>query len=124
MLKNSKGEIDVNLPISGSLNDPQFSLGGVIFKVIGNLIMKAVTAPFSLLTGAFGGGDEQGAVVFDAGRSTLSKAAQEQLDKTAKALMAQFKSVGAVKEATPDQLENTPGVGKQTAQTIYEYFHE
>ena len=43
--------------------------------------------------------------------------------KTAKALMAQFKSVGAVKEATPDQLENTPGVGKQLAQTIYEYFH-
>ena len=43
--------------------------------------------------------------------------------KTAKALMAQFKSVGAVKEATPDQLENTPGVGKQTAQIIYAYFH-
>ena len=43
--------------------------------------------------------------------------------KTAKALLAQFKSVGAVKEATPDQLENTPGVGKQMAQTIYEYFH-
>ena len=43
--------------------------------------------------------------------------------KTAKALMAQFKSVGAVKEATPDQLENTPGVGKQTAQIIYDYFH-
>ena len=35
-----------------------------------------------------------------------------------------FKSVGAVKEATPDQLENTPGVENQTAQTIYEYFHE
>ena len=43
--------------------------------------------------------------------------------KTAKALMAQFKSVGAVKEAIPDQLENTPGVGRQMAQTIYEYFH-
>ena len=43
--------------------------------------------------------------------------------KTAKVLMAQFKSVGAVKEATPDQLENTPGVGRQMAQTIYEYFH-
>ena len=43
--------------------------------------------------------------------------------KTAKALMTQFKSVGAVKEATPDQLENTPGVGRQMAQTIYEYFH-
>ena len=44
--------------------------------------------------------------------------------KTAKALLAQFKSVGAVKEATPDQLENTPGVGRQLAQTIYEYFHQ
>lgn len=43
--------------------------------------------------------------------------------KTAKALMTQFKSVSAVKEATPDQLENTPGVGQQMAQTIYEYFH-
>lgn len=43
--------------------------------------------------------------------------------KTAKALMTQFKSVSAVKEATPDQLENTPGVGRQMAQTIYEYFH-
>ena len=44
--------------------------------------------------------------------------------KTAKALLAQFKSVGAVKDATPDQLENTPGVGKQLAQTIYDYFHQ
>ena len=44
--------------------------------------------------------------------------------KTAKALLTQFKSVSAVKEATPDQLENTPGVGKQLAQTIYEYFHQ
>ena len=42
--------------------------------------------------------------------------------KTARALMAQFKSVGAVREATPEQLENTPGVGKQMAQTIYDYF--
>mgnify|MGYP002742242633 CR=1 FL=1 len=43
--------------------------------------------------------------------------------KTAKALLTQFKSVGAVKDATPDQLENTPGVGRQLAQTIYDYFH-
>ena len=42
--------------------------------------------------------------------------------KTARALMAQFKSVGAVREATPEQLENTPGVGPQLAQTIYDYF--
>ncbi len=87
LLADRNGVIDVDLPISGSLNDPQFSLGGVILKVIGNLIMKAVTAPFSLLAGAFGGADEQGAVIFDAGRSTLNKAAEEQLDKVAKALI-------------------------------------
>ena len=44
--------------------------------------------------------------------------------KLSKALLAQFKSVGAVKEATTDQLENTPGVGRQLAQIIYEYFHQ
>ena len=43
--------------------------------------------------------------------------------KTAKALLAQFKSVGAVREATPEQLAQTPGVGKAMAQTIYRYFH-
>ena len=86
LLADRNGVIDVDLPISGSLNDPQFSLGGVILKVIGNLIMKAVTAPFSLLAGAFGGGDEQGAVPFDAGSALLNKSAKEQLDKVAKAL--------------------------------------
>ena len=59
-------------------------------------------------------------LVYDQGSEEEMRAAQE----TAKALMAQFKSVTAVKEATPDQLENTPGVGRQLAQTIYEYFHQ
>ena len=43
--------------------------------------------------------------------------------KTAKALMARFKSVGAVREAAMDQLENTPGVGPRLARTIYDHFH-
>ena len=43
--------------------------------------------------------------------------------KTAKALMNQFKSVAAVREASTAALENTPGVGPLLAQTIYEYFH-
>lgn len=87
LLADRNGVIDVDLPISGSLNDPQFSLGGVILKVIGNLIMKAVTAPFSLLAGAFSGGDEQGAVQFESGSALLNKSAEEQLDKIAKALI-------------------------------------
>ena len=43
--------------------------------------------------------------------------------KTAKALMNQFKSVAAVREASTAALENTPGVGPLLAQTVYEYFH-
>jgi hypothetical protein len=79
--------IDINLPISGSLNDPQFSLGPVIFKVIVNLIVKAVTAPFSLLASAVGGGgDELSTVAFAPGRRRWHARGPAGLDKVAKAL--------------------------------------
>ena len=89
LLADRNGVIDVELPISGSLNDPQFSIGSLIFKAIGNLIVKAVTAPFSLLTGGFGGGGpgESSAIAFTAGSSTLSPAASENLGKVAKAMI-------------------------------------
>jgi len=67
LLKNRRGEIDINLPVSGSLNDPQFSIGGIIVRVIINLLTKAITAPFSLLAAAFGGGEELGYLEFPAG---------------------------------------------------------
>ncbi|WP_189689276.1 DUF748 domain-containing protein [Pseudorhodoferax aquiterrae] len=87
LLADRHGVIDLNLPIQGSLNDPQFSLGPVILKAIGNLILKAVTAPFSLLASAFGGGGEElGKVSFAPGVATLDKEAEQQLDKVARAL--------------------------------------
>ncbi|MFT3814554.1 MAG: DUF748 domain-containing protein [Acidovorax sp.] len=88
LLADRNGVIDLDLPISGSLNDPQFSIGPVIFKIIGNIIMKAVTAPFSLLAGAFGGGsaDDQGDIVFAPGSAVLDDAARARLDKIAKSL--------------------------------------
>ncbi len=54
LLKNSKGQIDVRIPISGSLSDPQFSIGSIILGAFMNLIVKAATAPFSLIASAFG----------------------------------------------------------------------
>ncbi|HYR25174.1 MAG TPA: DUF748 domain-containing protein, partial [Aquabacterium sp.] len=75
LLKNTRGEIDINLPISGSLDDPQFSVGGIIWRVFVNLITKAVTAPFSLLMG--GGKDELGFVPFEPGSAVLSEAARQ-----------------------------------------------
>jgi hypothetical protein len=88
LLSDSRGVIDLDLPISGSLNDPQFSLVPVIFKVIGNLIAKAVTAPFSLLASAFtGGADELSQVVFSPGNADIDAVAQAQIAKLADALL-------------------------------------
>ncbi|WP_028227080.1 DUF748 domain-containing protein [Paraburkholderia ferrariae] len=87
LLKNRRGEIDVNIPVSGSLSNPEFSLGGLIWKAVLNLIAKAVTAPFSLLANAFGGGGEElGYVEFAPGTATLTDADEKKLDTIAKAL--------------------------------------
>lgn len=89
LLTDSKGVIDINLPISGSINDPQFSLGAVAWKAISNLLVKAVSAPFNLLASALGGlgaTEEAGVVHFAPGSSTLSQQAMKTLDKVAKAL--------------------------------------
>jgi hypothetical protein len=87
LLADSNGVIDIDLPVSGSLNDPQFRLGPVIFKVIVNLIGKALTAPFSLLASALGGGGyELSQVAFAPGSARLQAQARGSLDKVAKAL--------------------------------------
>ena len=83
LLKDTQGNIDVNVPVSGSLDDPQFSMGGLIWRAIGNLIAKAATAPFRLLGAAFSGGNHEdlGYVEFDPGSAVLDAQAQERLGK-------------------------------------------
>nr|WP_239308892.1 DUF748 domain-containing protein [Rhodanobacter sp. FDAARGOS 1247] len=80
LLKDTEGNIDVNVPVSGSLDDPQFSLGGMIMRAFGNLIAKAATAPFRLLASAFGGGHEDlGHVEFAPGSAVLDGPAKDRL---------------------------------------------
>jgi hypothetical protein len=86
LLKNNRGEIDLNLPISGSLDDPEFSIGGLVVKVIINLFVKAVTSPFALLGSMFGGGEELSNIEFAPGRATVNDAATKRLESLAKAL--------------------------------------
>ncbi len=86
LLKNARGEIDLRLPISGSLNDPEFRLGAVIIQVFVNLIVKAVTAPFALLGSLFGGGQDLSQVDFAAGTAALAPATEQRLEALAKAL--------------------------------------
>jgi hypothetical protein len=88
LLKDRNGVIDINLPISGSLDDPSFSIGGIIARVIVNLITKAVLAPFSLLSHAFGGGGQElSHVAFAPGSADVAPAIASTLDTLAKALV-------------------------------------
>ena len=88
LLADRHGVIDIDLPVSGSLSDPQFRIGPIVFKLIVNLIAKAVTAPFSLLANVLGGGGEELSMVnFAPGSATLSPEARAGLDKVAKALL-------------------------------------
>jgi hypothetical protein len=92
LLQNSRGEIDVNVPISGSLDDPQFSVGEIVMKVIGNMIVNVVSAPFRFLGSLFsgGGGDGTGQelswVAFEPGREDITPEAEKKVETLARAL--------------------------------------
>lgn len=86
LLKDRNGVIDINLPVSGSLNDPEFSVGGIIFRVFVNLIQKAVTAPFSLLASLVGDTEELSWLTFEPGSYVIAESEQKKLESLAKAL--------------------------------------
>ncbi|MFH0995842.1 MAG: DUF748 domain-containing protein, partial [Pseudomonadota bacterium] len=87
LLADSNGRIDLGLPVSGELNDPQFSIGPILWKAFVNVITKAVTAPFRALGSLLGGGAEKfNAVEFDPGKAELLPPEKEKLKKVAEAL--------------------------------------
>ncbi|MFZ6678381.1 DUF748 domain-containing protein [Undibacterium sp. Tian12W] len=104
LLRDNQGRININLPITGSLSDPQFSVGGIIFKVFMNVITKAVTSPFALLGSMFGGGEELAYTEFLPGQTSLTPEATAKLDNLAKALKSRsalkLDIIGRVEPAT------------------------
>lgn len=87
LLRDSKGVIDLGLPVQGSLDDPQFNYGSLIWKAIVNVLTKIVTAPFRALGALLGGsGEEFEAVIFEPGEARLLPPEREKLGKLAKAL--------------------------------------
>lgn len=87
LLKNRKGEINLHFPVSGSLNDPQFSISGVIWDAFTNLISKALTAPFALLGSFLGDGGELAEIAFPSGYATLEPEAIDYLQTLADTLI-------------------------------------
>ncbi|SHN30601.1 Uncharacterized protein involved in outer membrane biogenesis [Duganella sacchari] len=88
ILKDSNGRIDLGIPVSGNMNDPSFSYGAVVWKALGNIMTKVVTAPFRALGNLFGvSGDKLEAVEFDAGSAVVLPPEREKLQQVARILV-------------------------------------
>ncbi len=87
LLKDPDGRIDLEVPITGSLDDPQFSFGAIVWKAIGNIFRNIVAAPFRALSRLLGGGGEEvGAIAFEPGSSRLLPPEREKLARIVAAL--------------------------------------
>jgi Domain of Unknown Function (DUF748) len=86
LLKDRNGEIHLDIPVTGSIDDPKFSVWSIVLQVIGNLITKAVTSPFALLGAAFGGGEGMQYVEFDAGLASIPADGLKKVDALVTAL--------------------------------------
>lgn len=87
LLKDSDGKINIDVPITGSLNDPQFSIGAIISDALVNAISKVVTSPFQALASLLGDDEENiSTISFKAGNAILDKAEQDKLATLAKLL--------------------------------------
>lgn len=86
LLKDPDGVIRLDVPVSGSIDDPKFRVGPIVWKIIGNILKKAVLSPFALLGRLGGGNPELSFVDFAPGVSTLDVEAAKRLDALATAL--------------------------------------
>jgi uncharacterized protein involved in outer membrane biogenesis len=86
LLKDNRGEIHLDVPVTGRLDDPRFNIWRIVLQVVKNLLVKAVTAPFSLLSSLFGGGSDLSVVSFPPGSSVLQPAEEKKLESLAKGL--------------------------------------
>lgn len=87
LLKDRHGVIDLDVPVTGTLDDPKFRLGPIIWQVIKNIITKVVTAPFSVLGSLFAGAEEAQFIDFAPGASELDAATVERLNALGKSLV-------------------------------------
>ena len=88
LLEDNDGIIDLNLPVEGNVDSPDFKYGAVVWKVFSNLITKAVTAPFALLGSMMGiDGEELSYIEFEDGKSMITPSQREKLDNIAKIML-------------------------------------
>jgi hypothetical protein len=86
LLTDRNGQINLDVPVSGSLDDPKFKVWPIIWQVLVNLITKAVTSPFALLSSLTGGGEELSFIEFDYGNTVVTDESRKKITAIAKAL--------------------------------------
>ncbi|HSW65063.1 MAG TPA: DUF748 domain-containing protein [Dissulfurispiraceae bacterium] len=117
LLKNRKGEIHLDLPVTGTTDDPEFRVGKIIWKIIFNVLVKAAASPFALLGAIIGGGggEEMSYVDFAYGAATLTDQEQKKIDK----LMTVLQERPALKidiEGHADLLNDREGLKQELMQ--------
>lgn len=86
LLKDTRGMIDLDVPVKGDLDDPKFRLGGLIFKALANIITKIATSPFKMLSKLAGGGEDMDKVLFIPGELNLLPEQNKRLETLGNAL--------------------------------------
>jgi len=86
LLTDRHGQINLDIPVSGSFDDPQFRIWPIIWQVIKNLLTKALTSPFALLASLTGGGEELSFAEFDYGSPAVSDINMKKVGSIVKAL--------------------------------------
>lgn len=121
LLKDTEGKISIELPVTGNLNDPQFSVMPIVWQTLRNLVLRAAQAPFKFIGGLIAGGDSQdlGSVEFAAGSSNLDGPAQQTLGKLAAALKAR-PALRLEVEGTSAQNADGPLIAQQRLDREYQ----
>ncbi|MDP9690017.1 UNVERIFIED_ORG: uncharacterized protein involved in outer membrane biogenesis [Pseudomonas mohnii] len=122
LLKDVDGKISIELPVSGDLNNPQFSVMPIVWQTLRNLIVKAAAAPFKLIGGLVAGGGSQdlGTVAFAPGSSELNKDAEAALVKLSQALKER-PALRLEIEGTAAKSSDGPLLAEQRLEREYQY---
>ncbi|AXK48891.1 hypothetical protein CRU87_02260 [Aliarcobacter trophiarum LMG 25534] len=121
LLEDSSKTIDINLPVSGNVDDPQFSIAAIVWKAFINLITKAITAPFSLIGSLFNfSEDEINSVDFNLKESEITPVQKETLDKIAIILKSK-KEFAISFSPSFDEKNEKEAIAKQRALNIEQY---
>jgi len=121
LLKDTEGKISIELPVSGDLNNPQFSVMPIVWQTLRNLVLRAAQAPFKFIGGliAGGGSEDLGNVSFAPGSSELNGEAQAALDKLASALKERPELRLEI-EGTSAQSSDGPLIAQQRLEREYQ----